>query len=248
MNEVMEHGNFAMLVEDSNRRRLWLLFKALECGPLDQALELARRCDDFVTGEIAEPRLAIAPSCPQPSVAALLPVEEVQTATSAVSSVGLEETPPPKPTRLTLTAQQRDRLLERLSEGAKNAELAAELGLSSKQVQGIRMGCARQIANRRAQRESQQSPSLPPALNASVDEVVRYLRQQDDVVVPQDGGEFLVNARFRLRLAELVSRANRMRARQGKPEFELQAGTQAPKETVNSANGHPLFWGETTSG
>jgi hypothetical protein len=76
---------------------------------------------------------------------------------------------------------------------------------------------------------------------------VRYLRQQDDVVVPQTNGEFMINGRFPLDVVELVSRANRMRARQGKPEFKLVNG-QAPR-TANSAsaNGHPIFWKRRSS-
>jgi len=53
------------------------------------------------------------------------------------------------------------------------------------------------------------------------DDVVRYLRQCDDTVAPAGDGTFLVNGRFRETLAELVKRANRMRARQRLPEFGL---------------------------
>jgi hypothetical protein len=89
--------------------------------------------------------------------------------------------------RMALPTELRDRLLERLAEGAKNAELAAEFGLGSKQVQGIRMGCARELAKRREQLITK-SPyhDQGPAQTASVEEIIRYLRQQDDVVVPQE--------------------------------------------------------------
>ena len=142
--------------------------------------------------------------------------------------------------RLALSSEKREQLLQRLAQGARNAELASEFGLSKQQVQGIRMGWARQIAKRRDIAEEQEEGSQPtPTVSASVDEIVRYLRQQDDVVVPQEGGAFLVNARFRLPLDKLVSRANRMRTRQGKPEFRL-AGHQPPGEpNPNPANGHP---------
>ena len=75
----------------------------------------------------------------------------------------------------------------------------------------------------------------------SVQEVIRYLRQQDDVIVPQEDGEYLVNGRFRMRPDELVDRANRMRSRQGKPEFNsgsYSSGSAKPRQT----NNHPLFW------
>jgi hypothetical protein len=45
----------------------------------------------------------------------------------------------------------------------------------------------------------------------------------------------------------LVSRANRMRARQGKPEFKLVNG-QAPRAANSAAsNGHPIFWEQRSS-
>ena len=108
------------------------------------------------------------------------------------------------------------------------------------------MGCAREIAKRRDQlckteAEAEQNDLAP----GSVDDIVRYLRQQDDVVVSQENGEFLVNGRFRMPLADLVGRANRMRERQGKPKFDLPSGMSVlPRQTV-SANGHPLLWEQT---
>jgi hypothetical protein len=60
---------------------------------------------------------------------------------------------------------------------------------------------------------------------ASTDDIVRYLRQQDDVVVGAGDGKQLVNGRCRPDPSELVTRANRMRERQGKPPFELISKT-----------------------
>jgi hypothetical protein len=86
----------------------------------------------------------------------------------------------------------------------------------------------------------------PTSLSASVGEIVRYLRQQDDVVVQQENGQFLVNGRFNLSLADLLARANRMRGRQRKPAFELSGGMPA-QEKNSSTNGHPLFWEESVN-
>jgi len=77
-----------------------------------------------------------------------------------------------------------------------------------------------------------------------LDEVVRYLRQQDDVVVPQGPGEFLLNGRFRMETTELVSRANRMRSRQGKPAFQWNGKAPAALDAVRPSVGHPIFWNE----
>jgi hypothetical protein len=56
---------------------------------------------------------------------------------------------------------------------------------------------------------------------AGPDDVVRYLRRADDVVVATDDGAYMVNGRFRESLEELVKRANRMRTRQRQPLFQL---------------------------
>jgi cytidylate kinase len=109
------------------------------------------------------------------------------------------------------------------------------------------MGCAREIAKRRDQLskttgEAEQNDETAPV---SVDDVVRYLRQQDDIVVRQDNGEFLVNARFPMTLADLVVRANRMRERQGKPKFDLPNGVSVLPRQTAPANGHPMFWEQT---
>jgi hypothetical protein len=55
---------------------------------------------------------------------------------------------------------------------------------------------------------------------AGQEEIVRYLRQRDDVVVPDGANAFLVNGRFRLNFDEILARANKMRERQGKPLFQ----------------------------
>ena len=117
--------------------------------------------------------------------------------------------------KLPLSPEQRQRLLDQLANGARNAELAAEFGLAPRQVQGIRISQARITKLGRGQEAS--APRHPE----SVEEVVRFLRQQDDVVVREDNGKFLINGRFRLGLEQLVERANRMRTRQGKPEFQV---------------------------
>ena len=76
---------------------------------------------------------------------------------------------------------------------------------------------------------------------ASIDEIVRYLRQQDDVVVSQEDGWYFVNGRLRMSVAELAARANRIRSRQQKPAFQIPtAGLQFG--TGSGQKRHPLFW------
>ncbi|HTV88465.1 MAG TPA: hypothetical protein VME41_05565 [Stellaceae bacterium] len=243
-----DHLAFMELVTEPVQRRCWLLYRALENLPLDQAIDWAQRADDFILGErpdaravavATQPRTALspAPRC-EPPPAIVPKLDELDAAAPAA----------PLPARPAISAEQRQRLIDRLATGARNADLATEFGLSAKQVQGVRIGCAREIAARRAPAAGpgqERSVDAPPVLPASVEEIVRFLRQQDDVVVPQASGEFLVNARFRLQLGELVSRANRIRARQGKPEFAVANGLNGhatdghvAAQGIASANGH----------
>jgi hypothetical protein len=85
--------------------------------------------------------------------------------------------------RITLSPEQREQLLQRLTQGARNAELADEFGLTKQQVQGIRMGSARQIAKmHHTVGEHEEGSGSSHSVSSSIDEIVRYLRQQDDVV------------------------------------------------------------------
>ena len=271
------------MVNNASFRRLWLLRKAMESAPLDRAVDLARMAEEFIAGSRAP-----APF-PSPSVVdtAKTPPPPTKAAITEPSREPLSSEPRPG---LGLSAEQRGRLLDHLATGARNAELATEFGLSPRQVQGIRMGSAREIAERRnalangtplASDHSQEqrttngtysgsdhshgqpgpkgtaagsdyahqqampngtaSGSDSSREEATADDIVRYLRQQDDIVVPQGDGAFLVNGRFRLDLAELVARANKMRARHGKFEFRL-ARELSNQGRVRQATRHPVFW------
>jgi hypothetical protein len=240
MNESVE---LIALIEKPAARRLWLLSCALQSLPFDKAIDLARAAEVFVTGSSTDNKQHEARIGSDPPVKGTEePVDEISGSLRPV-----EEPLAAKHTRLALPTELRNRLLDRLAADAKNAELAAEFGLSSKQVQGIRMGCAREIGQRREQisKRAAQSKQDSPDI-ASIEEVVRYLRQQDDVVVPQQDGEFLVNGRFRMPFADLVARANRIRARQGKSKFDMPRGMTIHAE-MSSANGHPLFWADSES-
>jgi hypothetical protein len=111
------------------------------------------------------------------------------------------------------------------------------------------MGAAREITRRRGGGKIEPSEGqYRGELSSSSEEIIRYLRQQDDVVVPERNDTFLVNGRFHLRLDELAARANRMRRRQNKPlfrvhEVESQASQLIATETNNGAA--PMFRTET---
>ena len=214
-------------------RRLWLLHKALECMPLDRAIALAREVEAFVTGG--------APVYPKPRLVPLRPDRAALSNDQPGEDPKAAESPgassrPATQTRLALSDEQRERLMDRLAKGATNAELANEFGLSLRQAQGIRMGTARKNSSIRHEvSNGEKRPDAGSGLPTSVDEIIRYLRQRDDVVVPQGGGEFLVNGRFHLSAVELASRANKMRSRLGKPEFQLANARQAQIQTTASS-------------
>lgn len=227
-------------LNDPATRRFWLLCEALRCMPLDRAIELARDAEAFIMG--STPREA-------GEISAKLETEVWPNSTTPEVA---DETIPKQsagPKRLAISAHDREQLLDRLAQGATNDELAKAFGLTSRQVQGVRIGAAREIAHRRnrppeqQQAEENPEPDYAP-LPASPEDVVRYLRQQSDVVVQQDDADFLVNGRFRLSLAELVSRANRMRHRQSKPEFVLVNGNSSRSAPSQPASRHPIFWEE----
>jgi hypothetical protein len=223
---------FFQRLENGVERRSWLLYEALRSAPLDEAIELACKADAFIVGTAddgAQAQRAGAPEPDEPTVVVAPPKNPPQ---------GKERSNPKG--RLSLSADQRDRMLDRLAAGTKNADIAEEFGLSPQQVQGVRIGSAREIAVRRARMETEplsESTSVIP-----VQEVVRYLRQQDDIVVPQEDGHYLVNGRFRLRPDELVDRANRMRSRKGKPDFGPARGHSSGSAKAHRTNEHPLFW------
>jgi DNA-directed RNA polymerase specialized sigma24 family protein len=123
-------AGLAEALTDPVRRRSWLLAKALETQPLDQALELARTAEAFITGSPnREEATANPPHSDKPT----------DRASARDTKRSKKRTP------LTLPSDQREQLLERLAAGTRNAEVASEFGLSIRQVQGIRMGSAREI-------------------------------------------------------------------------------------------------------
>ena len=241
-----EHVELIGLIDNPAARRLWLIYNALQSLPFDRAIELAHTAEAFVTDSPTDRRISDARVLPGPPGSEGLASTEPLVNEMSSSVRPNREPMAKKRTRLALPAEQRDRLLKRLAGGAKNAELATEFGLSLQQVQGLRIGCARELTKRRDQLSRKAThPGQTPPHTTWTEDIVRYLRQQDNVVVPQENGEFLVNGRFQMSAAELIARANRMRARQRQPEFELIGDKAVGPEKISSANGHPLFWKES---
>jgi hypothetical protein len=117
------------LMDNPAARRLWLLHRALQSLQFDRAIEVARAAEAFVIGSLAENQGDdIRIYAEAPAAQGLEPANE--SVNEICSSVRSREEPvATKRTRVPLPTEVRDRLLERLSEGAKNAELAAEFEL-----------------------------------------------------------------------------------------------------------------------
>lgn len=229
------------LMNSPAARRFWLLYQAVRSLPFELALESARVAEMFVVGAPSESLAADAPTNAMASRVEPRRTAEQRRAEPPDLNGAAEGSAAVKQNGIALSPDQRDLLLAQLAAGAKNAELAREFGLSPKQVQGLRIGCAREITRRRAL-SGNGEPQLDqaPASTSLMEDIIRYLRQQDDVVVSQDDGGYLVNGRFPMTASELVVRANRMRARQRKPAFELRKGTLLSDGEPSKS--HPLSW------
>ena len=195
--EEFEHDPF--------RRRFWLLRQALKSGSsMAEALKIAQEIEAFlVVGAASRSSNETA------SKAAAASLKTAHGKPRAMPQAALSLLEPEKKAAISA----------RLEAGDANAQLAAEFGLTPRQVQGFRMQMARRAKSKKRPRQTAGSASVPLTYPFLTDEVVRYLRQQDDIVVADGPGMFLVNGRFRMDFEQLQHRANRMRQRQRQPEF-----------------------------
>ena len=197
------------------KRRFWLLRRALSSGSsMVAALRTAEEAEAFLlTGAAPCALVGEPPDNVNPDHA-----ENASKRFAAQQATLYSATP-----TVLLEPDQKAAITARLEAGADNGQLASEFGLTPRQVQGFRMQVARRgKRSDAASRRPLHGPSLPSFMTSPwTDAVVRYLRQQDDVVVAEGPGSFLVNNRFRLDYEQMLHRANRMRQRQGKPEFQI---------------------------
>jgi hypothetical protein len=207
------------LLKDPVQRRWWLLQRAMDGVPLNTALQIAAQAEAFVLGQRANSSETPASKAPTPgsprddTLCTTAPAPARPELDKTQSSAGALET--------LLPPDRKAELLKGLASGLSNAEIAAAFGLTPRQVQGFRMQLAR-AANRREQAKAEKednAQSIETCNSPLVEEVIRYLRQQGDVVVKSGHFAFLVNNRFTLDFEQLLTRANRMRSRQGKSEF-----------------------------
>ena len=93
---MKEHEELVALVDDAAARRLWLLYNAMQCLPLDRAIELARTAETFVTGGFA----AIEGINRNASAEVEVVVSRAMESTAeSVANIGLNLAAEPNPTR-----------------------------------------------------------------------------------------------------------------------------------------------------
>jgi hypothetical protein len=160
-----------------------------------------------------------------------------------------------------LDKETRDRFIREAARKSDNRYLAQTFELSVRQAHAIRVGLSKFIAQARRElprcasnskrvgvpidRETELKmeedflrtrPSAPPTM----DDVVRYLRQAGDVVVP-NGENYVVNYRLTLASEQLLERANSKRRERAQDPFVLAAGmpmNQAPNKAQIASPSH----------
>jgi hypothetical protein len=160
-----------------------------------------------------------------------------------------------------LDQETRDRFIREAARKPDNRHLAQTFGLSVRQAHAIRVGLSKLIAQaqrdlstgvsnfKRAgapidadtERKMQEDflrtrPSVPP----TIDDVVRYLRQMGDVVVPH-GETYIVNYRLTLTSEQLLERANNKRRERALDPFVLAVGipaSQVPIKPLIESSSH----------
>jgi hypothetical protein len=194
------------IVNDPVRRRWRILSKALETVPFEEALRLARSVEDFL----------LAGGVGVPSV-----IDDPRHLVGA-SAIGNADAPS-----------------NRQPLNAECATAATEAAAGPGEGHG-NTGAHQPSEDTTDNDDPVTAPVVSPSLGgdlaalASGDDIVRYLRQRDDVVV-REGDTYLVNGRFRESLGQLAERANRMRSRQGLPPFLLMPTDLASGDTSNAA-------------
>jgi hypothetical protein len=176
-------------------RRCWLLNKALENAPFDEALKLAQVADEFLSAN-------------KPETSASILTKPAICSSQRPLYAGLSDSVLSLPVE-----RERDHLhpadIGRDLAETVIVELCGSLeGTSDDQASNPETSSQVMVEN-----------SLQAL--ASQDDIVRYLRQRDDVVVRDGANAFLINGRFRLNFDEMLARANNMRERQGKPPFSV---------------------------
>ena len=196
----------ATVVSEPVLRRCWLLNKALESASLDEALKLARAADEFLGGD--QPN---AQALPNETAALDSSLTEPNQGTEPASAL-------PTPASSGGQAKQDAELASTTHQVACSADIVE----SASAAENDKQDAASNRSGVEDARDSGPQAAITAGLAvlAGMEDIVRYLRQQDDVVVSAGAATYLVNGRFQLNSKELLDRANKIRERQGKPQFQ----------------------------
>jgi len=214
----------ATLFSEPASRRCWLLNKALENAPLDEALRLARAADEFLG--IDEVNAQASPNG-QP-----LKEWRLRSSSTAPNQDSQSADQPPIATSPCDQVEQHAGDTSTADHVADTADNLKDAGAveNDRLEDASNKSDVEEAGDEPADCEPQVAMTSSLAVLAGMDDLVRYLRQQDDVVVSAGSGKYLVNGRFHLNSEELLARANKIRQRQGKLQFQrIPSGFPAPK-------------------
>ena len=220
---------------DPSLRRWWLLNKALENAPLAEALKVAQAADEFLADQPETLRSELALTARASNSSALLLGMNVPVPAST-SSAHVDQ--PVGFPRLLGVEEFGD--LSQAIHGNQDIAAATQQSVPA-DVTDVPVSAPMLVMESDEEEVPAEDPGqgagVDMAVWANLDDIVRYLRQRDDVVVSAEGGMFLVNGRFRLDPDELLLRANKMRRRQGKPEFQRVPMAFTSQQGSNLAKG-----------
>jgi|HubBroStandDraft_1064217.scaffolds.fasta_scaffold23667_2 hypothetical protein len=223
--EIVRTDVFFKDLNPRQQMRLYFLLLALREGRTEQALIVAERMEKFVSACDEGPHSGV----PKTAEREQDPPVAIGTSICTDDGVRSERSGATKPVSkakgLLSDEALRRRFVNAIASGADNRRLAEEFCLSLRQANGLRLGMTRKRFPKHADRAPnprvEQQNSLPQMRESGqdpLDDVVRFLRQRDDVIVKR-GDDFLLNSRHILTAAQLVERANRKRRELGKSEF-----------------------------
>lgn len=216
----------ASIFTEPTLRRCWLLNKALEDASLEQALRLALAADAFLGASQPPAKNG----------------HDFNLKEWPLGDTLLAQPAPGLPTIPSASDRANDKwILPSFEPGAGAAsatELVVALADSFEDAGVAEDDPDEEAAHECSGEEAEDEPAACSpeasmtsdlAVLAGIEDIIRYLRQQDDVVVSAGTGTHLVNGRFHLNSDELLARANKIRHRQGKPLFQrIPSGFPTP--------------------
>jgi hypothetical protein len=233
-------------LDASARRRFWLVAQFISrCGvsDIESAISASAKVEAFIangdrsSGAPIGPRNAAASVSPDPiKIQTALAIDHAPSPIPAVSvdsknviEIGGKYR---NVRRQLLDKDTRTRFIQEAAINPDNRHLAQIFGLSVRQAHAVRVGLSKFIAAARRETELKMQHEFlrnKSAAGATIDDVVRYLRQINDVVVP-NGQDYIVNYKLTLTAEQLLERANAKRRERSQQPLVIE-GSDALYET-----------------